>query len=123
MPTGKHRRRAPEKKKHATRAGFNLKQLHKQIDELKKQLERHASNKENREARSELMDRAVHASSKAELSKTREQVLRVVSKTAQKPEGKRERARRLMLARIAEARNERANRSVEADQLRKGSKE
>ena len=122
MPTGKRRPR-PQKKKVGTRAGFNLKQLRKKIDELKKKLERHASNTDKPPAQSTSKHHAAELSSNPKTTTAREAVLDLDSEAAAKPEGKRELARRMMLARIAEARNQRANRSAEASQVTERSKD
>jgi hypothetical protein len=114
MPTGKQRRR-PQKKKVATRAGFNLKQLRKKIDELKKKLERHALNADDPQAQSTPRHNAPELSSN--LTKIRVQGVQVVSEPAAKPEGKRELARRMMLEKIAQARNQQRGRSAPTGQL------
>jgi hypothetical protein len=124
MPTRKSRRSPPEKKKIARRAGIDLKQLRKQINDLKKKFEQYASKTGQIQAQSPEKDHATEASSEPEAAEFDGIGIgpEPVAEFAAKQEGKRERARRMVLARIAEVRSELANRRAEPDPLVERSK-
>ena len=121
MPTRKSRR-SPTKKKIAKRATFNLKQLRKKIDALKKKLERHAPKTGKVEAQSTQKNPVAESSPQPDVAKIDGSGLEAASESVPKLKGKRELARRMVLARIAEVRTELANRKAELSQLVERSK-
>jgi hypothetical protein len=122
MPTRKSRRSPPPKKTTAKRATLNLKQLRKKIDDLKKKFEQYASKTGKVGARSIQKDRVAEMSPHPEVAKIDDQGLARASESVPKLGGKRELARRMILARIAEVRTELANRKAELSRLVEGSK-
>jgi hypothetical protein len=122
MPTRKSRRTPAAKKKVAKHATINLKQLRKKIDDLKKKFERHASKTGKVEAQSTQKDRVAEVSPHSEVAKVDDDGLEAASESVPKLGGKRELARRMVLARIAEVRTELANRRAELSQLVERSK-